>query len=556
MAKKKLLLVIGGVWHPFERCGELVKALTEGTGRYSLEVTTDRNALKAASLSRFDAVLVYASGGELTKEQEKGLTGFVKSGGAFVGLHCAATCWPKSAVYVDLLGGTFASHGPAMEFPVHLTNLDSRLRGKDGHGDSMITNRIQDFQITDELYLLDRFDAGAVDVLATAMWRGKARPLAYTKRYGQGKVYYLALGHDERALTHPAFQKLLLRGIDWTLGRTERKPLKAGVIGYGASFKMGRHHLESLRDAAKFEPVAVCDRVAERRREAEAEFPGIKTYASVNQMLDKSGAELIVVITEHFTHAPLAIQCLNAGRHVITEKPFCIAVKEADAMIGAARKNKRMLSVFHNRRWDGDYMAIKDVMARGLLGDVFQIEACMGGYGHPGFWWRSDKRISGGAFFDWGAHVVDWVLGLVPAKITEIAGHLQLKRVWHDVTNEDHCQAVVRFANGCSAAIELSHLAAIGKPRWRILGTQGALLDRDNGKFQAVSYKEGIRLDSEVAYLKSDWHAYYRNMADHLLLDEPLAVTPESARRVIAVIETAEKSTRAGKALRPPTHCA
>jgi scyllo-inositol 2-dehydrogenase (NADP+) len=389
------------------------------------------------------------------------------------------------------------------------------------------------------------------------MWKGKPQPMAYTKSYGDGKVFFLALGHDEAALNHPEFRKLLLRGVDWALGRTERKPLKAGCIGYGKSFKMGRHHLESLRDAAGFEPVAVCDLVEDRRNEALAEIPGVKTYASAAHMLDKSEAELIVVITEHCAHAKLAIQCLNAGRHVVTEKPFCINVGEATDMINAARKNKRMLSVFHNRRWDGDYMAIKDIIARGLVGDVFQIEACMGGYGHPSYWWRSDKRISGGAFYDWGAHVVDWVLGLVPAKLCEVSGYFQPKRVWHDVTNEDHCSAAVRFANGCSAHIELSHLAAIRKPRWRILGTKGGMLDKDDGSnvIQVISHKDGLRIDAQVPYMKSDWHAYYRNVADHLLLDEPLAVTPESARRVIGLIQTAEASTRAGKALPPPKGC-
>ena len=544
MHTKNLLMVIGGVWHPFERCGEIVKQLLETTGRYKVEVTHNLGALKSGSIGKFDAVLVYTGGGELKKVQEEGLVNYVKAGGAFIGIHCAAASWEKNAAYIDMLGGVFATHSPTMEFPVTITSADS-----------MITRRIPGFRITDELYLLDKFQADAVQVLATAMWHGKPQPLAYTKTFGKGRVYYIALGHDERALTHPEFQKMLRRGVDWTLGRTERKPLQAGVIGYGASFKMGRHHLESMR-AAGFDIVAACDLVEQRRKEAVEEFPGIDTYAAVTQMLSKSEVGLVTVITEHNVHAKLAIQCLNAGRNVVTEKPFCITVNEADAMIAAARKNKRMLSVFHNRRWDGDYLAIKDVIERGLIGDVFQIEACMGGYGHPSYWWRSDKRIAGGAFYDWGAHVVDWVLGLVPQKITEIDGHFQDKRRWHDVTVEDHCNTVVRFANGCCANIELSNLAAIGKPRWRILGALGAILDKDDGKFQVVSYKDGLRLDSTVPYKDSDWHAYYRNVADHLLLDEPLAVTPESARRVIAVIETSEKSSHAGKALNVPKHCA
>ena len=543
MAKKRLVLIIGGVWHPFERCGEILKERLEATGRYSLEVTHDRGVLKRASIRKFDAVLAYTSSGTLTRDQEKGLVGFVRSGGAFVGLHCTTTVGKANAAFVDLIGGTFASHGPCAEFPVTITDAEH-----------MITARMPDFRITDELYVLEKFDPREVELLATAMWKGKRQPIAYTKGCGDGKVFYLALGHDERALTHPEFQKLVVRGVDWTLGRKPRKPLKVGVIGYGPAFKMGKLHLESLRGAAGFEPAAVCDLDPKCREKAAEEFPGIKTYGSVKRMLSESDAELTVVITPHNTHARLAIECLKAGRHVVTEKPFCISVKEADAMIAAARTHRRMLSVFHNRRWDGDYLAIKDAMARGLVGEVFQIEACMGGYGHPGYWWRSDKRISGGAFYDWGAHVVDWVLGLVPAKIAEVSGHFQLKRVWHDVTNEDHCNAVVRFANGCSATIELSHMAAIGKPRWRILGTQGALVASEEG-FRVVTYKDGIRLDSEMAHKESASHAYYRNVADHLLLGEPLAVTAESARRVIAVIATAERSSRAGKALGVPWHC-
>jgi predicted dehydrogenase/type 1 glutamine amidotransferase len=545
MREKSLLMVIGGVWHPFDRCAAIVKHLLESTGRYTISVTNDLNTFRSGSINKFDGVVVYTGGGELRKDQESGLVNFVKSGGSLIGVHCAAASFEKSAAYVDMLGGTFATHGPCMEFPVTLKPSEC-----------MITKRIPDFRVTDELYILDKFQANGVEVLATAMWKNKPQPMAYTKTFGKGKVFFLALGHDERALMHPEFQKMLRRGVDWTFGRTERKPLKAGVIGYGKSFKMGKLHLESMRDAAGFEIVAVCDLVEQRLIEAREEFPYIQTYRSAAQMLAQSGVELVTVITEHNVHAKLAIQCLNAGCNVITEKPFCVTVKEADAMIAAARKHRRMLSVFHNRRWDGDYMAIKDVIARGMIGDVFQIEATMGGYGHPSYWWRSDKRISGGAFYDWGAHVVDWTLGLVPAPVTEVCGHFQEKRVWHDVTNEDHCATVLRFANGCSAHIELSNIAAIKKPRWRILGTLGGILDWDDDKLEVVSYNDGIRLDSQVAYRPSDWHAYYRNVADHLLLDEPLAVTPESARRVIAVIQTSELSTRANKALPIPKHCA
>ncbi len=544
MATKKILMLVGGEYHPFDQCSEMVSSSLEATGRYQVTVTTDLNVLRAGNVGRYDAVLGYTDGRDLKKDQESGLVNFVKAGGAFIGLHGAAASFAKNAAYIDMLGATFASHDAAFEFPVTPTAADS-----------MITRRVQPFRVFDELYILDKFQADAVEVLATAMWKGKAQPMAYTKSYGKGRVFFLALGHDARALNHPEVQKLLRRGVDWTFGRKEVKTMKSGVIGYGKSFKMGQHHIESMR-LAGFEIAGACDLVEQRRIEAVEDFPGIPTYASSRQMLEKSGVELATVIVEHNIHAKLVIECLNAGVNAITEKPFCITIDEADAMINAARKNKRMLSVFHNRRWDGDYMAIKNVISSGMIGDVFHIEACMGGYDHPSYWWRSEKKISGGAFYDWGAHVVDWTLGLVPADIVEVSGYFQEKRVWFDVTNEDHCSATVRFANGCSAFIELSQIAAVDKPRWRILGTKGGILDYDDDKFRVVSYRDGMRTDATLKYIDSDWHAYYRNIADHLMLGEPLVVTPESARRVIAVIATAEKSSKAGKALPIPKHCA
>lgn len=544
MAKKSVLMLIGGAYHPFEECAAVYKTFVEASGRYTVEITEDRDALKAGSLEGFDAVVLYTQGGELKKPQLDGLLDFVKKGGALTALHGAFASFMDQGAYHKMIGGRFRNHGPVMEFAVTPTDADS-----------FIIRRIVPFRITDELYLIDRLGDEEIEVLATALWRGSVVPVAYTKSYGAGRVFALLPGHDLRAFNHPSFQKMALRGLDWTLGREERRPLKAGVVGYGPSFNMGRLHMKALREVAGFDTVAACDIDPARNRAAEQENPGITTYPNLGSLLKKSDAELVVVITPHDSHGRLARQILNSGRHAITEKPFCITVAEASAMIDAAKKNKRMLSVFHNRRWDGDYQAIRQVIAEGLIGEVFHVEACFGGYGHPGYWWRSHKPVAGGAFYDWGAHFVDWILNLVPAKIAEVSGYFQFKRRWFDVTNEDHCEALIRFSNGCRASLEISSLAAVGKKRWRILGTHGAIEDLGNERLRVVSYADGVRMDSEVKYLESDWDAYYRNIADHLLLDEPLAVTAESARRVIGVIETAEKSSRAGKALPVPRGC-
>jgi predicted dehydrogenase len=209
-----------------------------------------------------------------------------------------------------------------------------------------------------------------------------------------------------------------------------------------------------------------------------------------------------------------------------------------------------MLSVFHNRRHDGDFLAIKEVIEKGLIGDVFHIEASIGGYSQPGEWWRSNKQISGGAMYDWGAHFLDWILNLVPSSVTGVTAYYQ-KRVWKHVTNEDHTQAILRFENGCVVDLQVSSLSAAPKPRWRILGTKGGILDDWKEPFTVNVDHDGYQAAIKVPYHKSNWQAYYDNIAAHLMHGAELDVKPEQARRIIAILEAADRSARYGETEEP-----
>ncbi len=323
--------------------------------------------------------------------------------------------------------------------------------------------------------------------------------------------------------------------------------IRCALVGYGGAFNMGRAHGNWINKTPGMETVAVCDVDRARLKVAKEELPGVKTYPSVTQLINKADFDLGVIILPHNMHAPVALELLKAKKHVVLEKPMCITVKEADAMISAAKKSRVMLSVFHNRRWDGDFMTILDLIKRGLIGDVFHLEAWGGGYGHPGKWWRANKKISGGALYDWGAHFVDWILQVVPKKMVSITGFFH-KRVWMDATNEDHVEAIIRFAGGEIANLQLSNIARAGKPRWHLLGTKGAIVDQ-GGSFRVTTEVTGLPAELNVKYQESKWDAYYPTIADHLLRGKPLAVTAESARRVIEVIEFAEMSSKAGKTI-------
>jgi len=333
----------------------------------------------------------------------------------------------------------------------------------------------------------------------------------------------------------------------------KKKLVRCGIIGYGGAFNMGKHHGESMHKTGKMKVTAACDIDAKRMKVAEEDFPGIQTFTDVDQFIQESETDLVTIITPHNTHAPLAMKCLAAGKHVITEKPFTITTKEATDIIELAKKKKLMASVFHNRRWDGDFQALMEITQSGLIGEVFHVEACMSGYNRPSDkWWRSFKETSGGAFYDWGAHVVDWVLHIAPYKIKSVSGYFQVDPVWKNVTNEDHVEATVRFKNGASANIEMSSIAAVGKSRWRILGTKGAITDGEGQNFKVVTFIKGKKAEIQWPHKEYAWHDYYQDVANHLVNGKKLGVTAESARRVIMVLDYAEQSFKKGMELETP----
>ena len=324
------------------------------------------------------------------------------------------------------------------------------------------------------------------------------------------------------------------------------KPLRCGVIGYGGAFNMGNLHLTSMIKNPDVVVAAICELDPARRAVGQKEWPGAKVYGRVADMLRHSDLDLATIITPHNTHAPLAVQCLEAGVSAICEKPMAISSAEVKGMIAAARRHRVMLSTFHNRRWDGDFVLLRDLIQQeDWIGRVFRIEAGFGGYGPQGNWWRADRKISGGGIYDWGAHFTDWILNLVPEGIDWVSGYQVKNPEWKRYSNEDHSEYTLRFKGGAVATLTISNLSMSSKPRWRILGEKGSIEDV-GGKFLVKSMQKGRQVSAEVAFPKSDWDAYYQNVFRHLRGQEKLVITPESAARVIGVLEAANISAARG----------
>lgn len=329
--------------------------------------------------------------------------------------------------------------------------------------------------------------------------------------------------------------------------------IKVGVVGYGGAFNMGRMHLQDMQKAG-MTPRAVAEPDKARLAVAAQEFPGIQTFASVDELLAKSDVNLIVLITPHNTHAPLALQCLKAGRHVVSEKPLAITTDECDAMIAAAKDAGVMVSTFHNRHWDGSILKAMDVVRAGTIGEIIRVEGHMGAWGKPGEWWRSSKSISGGVLYDWGVHVLEYTLQLVDSDIVEVTGFAKRgywapQTKWGSDTVEDEGFAVVRFKSGAWATLCMTNIDLNPKRGMvEVTGTKGTIWwDYENHE---ITVRDG---DSTVVIKGRNpapqWEKYYANIATHLTTGEPLVITPEWSRRPIHILDLADRSAREGRAL-------
>ena len=328
----------------------------------------------------------------------------------------------------------------------------------------------------------------------------------------------------------------------------KNRQIKVGVVGYGAAYGMGRHHLRLLAANSDYTPWAACDIIEERLEAARQEFPGIETYADIGEMLRKSEVELVIIVLPHNLHAQAAIQCLKAGRHVVVEKPFAITVAECDRMIAAARKSGVTLSAFHNRHWDGNIVTIMKHLKK--IGRPVRWESQHGGWAAPRDWWRADKEVSGGVVYDWGAHYTEWMLQVMNDQMTEISG-FAVNEVWPQCTNEDELTYVVRFKAGGVGAHTETSIDMGSKPAIRIVGTKGAIVA--SGPTVEIHQVRANRSRTVTSHPAPDraGHAYYANVANHILRGETLVITAEWARRVIQVLDYACRSAQAGRAMKP-----
>jgi predicted dehydrogenase len=399
------------------------------------------------------------------------------------------------------------------------------------------------------------------------------RPVVVERRFGEGGMVVCGLANDAAALGRPELVTLLRRALTPRAELTRRsREIGLAVVGYGPYGGMGLYHGLAAAAIPGLEMVAACDFDPGRRKAAEEELPGVRPYASVAELVSDDDVEVAVVATPPSTHFQLATELLETGHHVALEKPMCLTVAEADSLVCLARSNGLALTVHQSRRWDPDYLAVRRALDAGLVGNLFNVETFVGGFEHPCRAWHSEVTVSGGAVYDWGSHHLDWILQILgdfPARL-QAHGH---KRVWHDITNLDQVRVRLSWADGREAEFFQSDVAAIRRPKFFLQGTRGTIAGhyrplRNERVEPGVGYVAELLHHAEAPVdltlaryepgygitetalppVPADRYGFHRNLADHLIFGEPLAVTPESAREVVALLEAAQRSTDEGGA--------
>ncbi|MDW8105756.1 MAG: Gfo/Idh/MocA family oxidoreductase [Armatimonadota bacterium] len=331
--------------------------------------------------------------------------------------------------------------------------------------------------------------------------------------------------------------------------------VEVGVIGYGYAGRV--FHCPLIAQTEGLHLAAVSSRDPQRREQARQQW-GVRVYAQPEELLADEQVQLVVIATPHHTHHSLGKMALQAGKHVVIDKPFTLTTAEADDLLTEARQRQLLLSVFHNRRWDSDFLTVRQVVEQGILGEVWLVESCVGRYGHSSRW-RTQREAMGSLLHDWGAHLVDQALLLMgtPRQVVSWR-HF---RVWErDV--ESFFRAVLDYGDGRTFTVEVNYLRAAERPRWYLLGDRGglvkygldlqerALVTGDLAQAQEPPehrarlwlYEGGQMVERVVDSVRGDWLAYYRNIAGALLRGEELAVKPQESREVIRLIEAALQS--------------
>lgn len=343
-----------------------------------------------------------------------------------------------------------------------------------------------------------------------------------------------------------------------------------GGMGGGYHFEVARDRKDACDDLA---PVAVYD-VRQCQRDLAVER-GLKAYDNLDEFLASDEFDIVVVATPNQFHCELTCKALEAGKHVICEKPVAMSLEEFDKMVETSHRVGKYFFVHQNRRFDTDMLIVKHAVETGRLGKLSSVESAFtGGYMEG---WRTQFNHGGGILYDWGVHLIDqivYLFSLVNDKPVSVYAKLRnenLKEV------DDNTTVNITFESGATARVWVSGSSSLAPiNRWLVCGEMGQLwipehyakngklkywtetswsaddidVYDENGAFKKEREARNRHNVQTVDYpddgyeLKQDWVGLYISMFDTIDNGAPMLVTHEQARQVLSIIKAAHESSK------------
>ena len=270
------------------------------------------------------------------------------------------------------------------------------------------------------------------------------------------------------------------------------RDILVGIIGFG---RIGAEHAEWIAHARGIRAIAAADITP--ARQALGADRGLKIYSDVESLLSDRTIDAVLICTPTAMHFPQAMLALESDKHVMIEKPMAMDLDEARKIAAEAETRKKVVSVFHNRRWDLDYLTVREALASGMFGKLINVETRLGQFAscvgpaakeyRPG--WRNEADFGGGGLYDWGSHFIDQLWRLMwPARPVRVFA--QLRGNFWSTDCDDFARVLIDFDNGAVGLCEINTTTSRPLPRWHIDGDLGSASSPPSPKFNIMEWSK------------------------------------------------------------------
>ncbi|HEX4207744.1 MAG TPA: Gfo/Idh/MocA family oxidoreductase [Ktedonobacteraceae bacterium] len=351
----------------------------------------------------------------------------------------------------------------------------------------------------------------------------------------------------------------------------QQTPLRVVIIGYGLAGSVFHAPLVASTPGMRVAAIVTSD--PQRQQQVRRDYPDAALLSSAEEVWrDPARFDLVVIAAVNRAHVPLGIAALEAGLPVVVDKPLAVSVADAERLLAASRHSGKRLTVFQNRRWDGDFLTLRQLLTAGMLGKVVRYESRFERYRPTpkAQAWResADPVDAGGLLYDLGSHLIDQALQLF-GKPTSVYAELARSRPGAGV--DDDTFVALRFGNGVHAHLWMNVVSRIPGQRFRVSGLQGTYekwgLDPQEDALrtgmrpgdanwghepeehwgQLSTEINGLHFAGRIETVSGAYEQYYALVRDALVTGAPLPVDPGDVVSVLDVLEAAQQSAREGR---------